>query len=132
MYHQLVLAGHLGRDPEMRFTPSGAKVTTFPVAINDDYVNAAGEKIKRTIWVRVSVFGNAAEACNNYLAKGKKVLVVGTLNGDKNGNPTVFQRDDKSYGASFEMKAAKVRFLSDADSTATDQPGHVQEEDLPF
>ncbi|MGB9585809.1 MAG: single-stranded DNA-binding protein [Anaerolineales bacterium] len=112
-YHTIILAGNLGRDPEMRYTPSGQPVTSFSVAVNDNYTSNAGEKIQRTIWFRVTAWGKQAEICNNYLKKGQKVLVEGRLVVDPNtGGPRIWQRQDGSSAASFEVSAQAVRFLS--------------------
>ena len=56
-YHTVILVGNLGRDPEMRYTPAGQAVTNFSIAVNDDYTNNNGERVKRTIWVRVLRLG---------------------------------------------------------------------------
>ncbi len=107
MYQQTTVVGNLGRDPEMRFTPKGDAVTTFSVAVNDGY----GEK-KSTIWFEVSVWGNQAESCKQYLKKGQQVLVTGRLVADESGNPKVFERKDGSFGSSFQLSAKDVRFGS--------------------
>jgi single-strand DNA-binding protein len=80
-----VLIGHLGKDPEMRYTPDGLAVANFSVA--------ATEKIKgqdRTEWFRVTAFGKLGEICGQYLSKGKQVYVEGRLQSneytDKEGN----------------------------------------------
>jgi len=75
MYQRLVLVGNLGRDPEMRYTPNGAAVTSFSVATSRRYAAADGTMKEETTWFRVSVWGKQAEACNQYLSKGAKVLV---------------------------------------------------------
>jgi single-strand DNA-binding protein len=111
-FHTLIIVGNLGRDPEMRFLPSGQPVTSFSVASSRSYTNSQGEKIDETIWFRVSVFGKTAETCNQYLHKGSKVLVEGRLQADKNGSPRVWTRQDGTPGASFEVTAQTVRFLS--------------------
>ena len=79
MYHTLILVGYLGRDPEMRYTPSGQAVTNFNVATSRQYTDFNGQPVKETIWFRVSVWGKQAETCNQYLKKGSKVLVEGRL-----------------------------------------------------
>ena len=107
MYQKLIIIGNLGREPEMRFTPSGDPVTSFSVATSRKY----GE-VDETTWFRVSVWGKQAESCNQYLHKGSKVLVEGRLRPDSNGNPTVFQRKDGTWGASYEITAESVRFLT--------------------
>lgn len=138
-YHTVILVGNLGRDPEMRYTPSGQAVTNFSVAVNDNYTNSSGEKVERTIWVRVSTWGKQAENCNQYLKKGKKVLVEGRLVPDPNtGGPRVWTRQDGSPSASFEVSASTVRFLSTRGEEAGGEaaPGEVAapgvEEDIPF
>lgn len=112
-YHTIILVGNLGRDPEMRYTPSGQAVTNFSIAVNDGYTNSQGEKVDRTIWVRVSTWGKQAEICKQYLAKGRRVLVEGRLVPDPNtGGPRIWNRQDGTPGASFEVSATVVRFLS--------------------
>jgi|SaaInlStandDraft_4_1057021.scaffolds.fasta_scaffold41528_2 single-strand DNA-binding protein len=113
MYQKMVIAGNLGRDPEMRYTPSGQAVTNLNVATNRQYTSNSGEKVKETTWFRVSVWGKQAESCNQYLRKGSKVLVEGRMNQDPaTGGPRVWTGNDGSPRASFEITAQTVRFLS--------------------
>ncbi len=113
MFHTIIVVGNVGRDPEMRYTPNGQAVTSFSVATSRNYTNSAGQQVKETIWFRVSAWGKQAETCNTYLHKGSKVLVEGRLTADPaSGGPRVFTRQDGSTGASFEISAANVRFLS--------------------
>ena len=107
MYSKIIIIGNLGRDPELKFTADGNPVTTFSVAVNDGF----GEN-KRVMWVRVSAWGKQAEPCNQYLRKGSKVFVSGRLACDKaTGGPRVYQRDDGTRAASFEIMASEVKFL---------------------
>lgn len=135
-YHTVILVGNLGRDPEMRYTPSGQAVTNFSVAVNDNYTNSNGEKVDRTIWVRVSTWGRQAETCNQYLKKGRKVLVEGRLTADPaTGGPRVWTRQDGSPSASFEVSASTVRFLSsrgDEEGGAYPSPDASGDEEIPF
>ena len=103
MYSKIIIIGNLGRDPEMRFSPSGDPVTTFSVATSRKY----GEK-DETTWFRVSVWGKQAESCNTYLSKGSKVLVEGRLKAE----PNVYQRKDGTWASSYELTAESVRFLT--------------------
>ncbi len=113
MYHTIILVGNLGKDPEMRYTPSGQAVTSFSVATSRQYTGQNGQKVKETIWFRVSAWGKQAETCNQYLRKGSKVLVEGRLTPDpSSGGPRVFTRQDGTTGASFEINASNVRFMS--------------------
>jgi len=96
----------------MRYTQDGKAVTTLSVASNRTYT-ANGERVKETTWFRVSVWGAQAESCNQYLKKGSSVLVEGELRPDKEtGGPRVYQLKDGTHGASYEVTARTVRFLS--------------------
>lgn len=130
MYHTIIIVGNVGRDPEMRYTPSGEAVTNFSVAVSDGF----GEK-KKTIWFRVSAWGKTAESVNSYLKKGNKVLVEGRLVADANGNPRTYQRNDNSTAASFEISANTVRFLSsrgEGPGGPGEELGELGEDNIPF
>jgi single-strand DNA-binding protein len=117
-FHTVILAGNLGRDPEMRYTPSGTAVTNFSIAVDDSFTSKEGERVKRTIWFRVTAWGKQAENCNQYLCKGRKVLVEGRLVADEKGAPRTFERRDGTAGAAFEVTAGTVRFLSSREDEA--------------
>ena len=122
MYQTIIIAGDVGRDPEMRYTPSGQAVTSFSVATNRQYTNNNGETVKETIWFRISAWGKTGEVCNQYLKKGSKVLVEGRLTADPaTGGPRVWTAQDGSTRASFEVYAQTVRFLSSRSEAA--EPG---------
>jgi len=111
-YQQLVIVGNLGGDPEMRYMADGTAVTNFSVATNRKWTNAGGEPQEETTWFRVAAWGKQAEACNEYLTKGRQVLVEGRLKPDtKTGGPTIYRKGDGMAGASFEVTASAVRFL---------------------
>jgi single-strand DNA-binding protein len=142
MYQSITLVGNLGRDPEMRYTPSGTPVTSMNVATNRKYTGSDGQVVKETTWFRVSVFGKQAEACAQYLKKGSTVLVEGRLQSDlKTGGPKTFNKQDGSLGTSFEIAANTVRFMSGREGGATPQAETGaggddmpvgSEEDIPF
>ena len=113
MYHTLIIVGNVGRDPEMRYTPNGQPVTNFSVATNRQYTGNNGQVVKETIWFRITAWGKQAEVCNQYLKKGSKVLIEGRLTADPaTGGPRVYDKQDGSSGASFEVTASTVRFIS--------------------
>jgi len=119
MYQSITIVGNVGRDPEMRYTPSGQAVTSFSVATNREYTGSDGVKVKETAWFRVSTWGKTAEVCSQYVAKGSKVLVEGRLISDPvTGGPKVFAKQDGTTSASFEINANVVRFLSSKASHA--------------
>ena len=77
--NKVMIIGHLGRDPEMRFTPSGRPVTTFTVATNRTWNTGDGERHAETERFNVVAWGNLAEICKQYLTKGQQVYVEGRL-----------------------------------------------------
>ncbi len=79
MLNKLLIIGNVGRDPEMRYTPNGNAVTSFSVAVNRTYTPAGGERQQETEWFNVSAWNRLAEVCNNYVTKGMKVYVEGSL-----------------------------------------------------
>lgn len=128
MYQTLILAGNLGRDPEMRYTPSGQAVTSLNVATNRQYTGSDGNTVKETCWFRVSCWGKLAETVAQYLRKGSKVLIEGRLNPDPTtGGPKVWTRQDGSAGASYEVTASTVRFLSSAGEHGQGENGHGED-----
>ena len=78
-FTQVVLMGHLARDPELRYTPQGKAVANFTVAANRRYEKDDGEKVDQVAFVDVSVWNRLAETCAEYLRKGRAVLVSGRL-----------------------------------------------------
>jgi single-strand DNA-binding protein len=113
MYQKILIIGNLGGDPEMRYTPSGQAVTNFSVATNRQYTASDGQQVKETVWFRVSAWGRQAETSNQYLRRGSRVLVEGRLTADPaTGAPRIWTKQDGSAGASFEISAQTVRFLS--------------------
>jgi len=124
MFHTLIIVGNVGRDPEMRYTPSGQAVTSFSVASNRQYTNNSGESIKETIWFRISAWGKQAEVCNQYLKKGSKVLIEGRLTPDKEtGGPRIWNGQDGAARASYEVTAQTVRFLTSRGEAEAGAPG---------
>lgn len=77
--NKVMIIGHLGRDPEMRYTPSGKPVTTFSVAANRSWQSSDGERHEETEWFNVVAWGGLAEVCNQHLSRGQRVYVEGRL-----------------------------------------------------
>ncbi len=135
MYQRTIVIGHLGRDPEMRYTPAGVPVTSFSVATTRKWTTANGEQQEKTTWFRVTAWRKLGELAAQYLKKGRLVLVEGDIEAsaytDREGNAR----------ASLELTATNVRFLGGrGDGTegvggpaaggADDFPVH--EDDIPF
>ena len=108
MVNKAIIIGNLGRDPEVRFTPSGQPVAKFSVATTERWKDQQGQLQERTEWHNIVVWGKQAESCGQYLAKGRQVYVEGRITNrsydDKDGN--------KRYIT--EIIARDVRFLGGA------------------
>lgn len=134
MYQKTVVVGHLGRDPEMRYTPSGVPVTSFSIATTRKWTGANGEPQEKTTWFRVTAWRKTGELAAQYLKKGRLVLVEGDIDAsaftDREGNPR----------ASLELTATNIRFLggrgeggeAGGGGSAGGDDFPVHEDDLPF
>ena len=139
MYQKLTLIGNLGQDPEMRYLSNGQAVTNFSLACNRRWNDSTtGETQEEVTWFRISVWGRQAEAVNQYLSKGRQVLVIGRLRPDSTtGSPRLFTRNDGSIGASFEVVAERVQFLGGNANGHSNGSASVAEtvyeaDDIPF
>lgn len=135
MYSKTIVVGYLGRDPELRFTPSGQQVCSFSVATSRSWTDQSGQQQEKTTWFRVTAWGKLGELCNQYLSKGRLVLVEGEVDASAWTGQTGEPR------ASLEINARNVRFLGGRDMIGgpmTDRSGSAPEtsamgeEDIPF
>ncbi len=109
MYNKIIVIGHLGRDPEMRYVPSGNPVTNFSVATSRRYTTPDGESREETEWFRIDAWGRLAEQANQYLAKGRLVYVEGRF------RSRTYQANDGQMRVSNEITATEIRFLGGRD-----------------
>ena len=114
--NKAILIGNLGRDPEVRYTPSGVAVANFSIATSETWTNKEGEKETRTEWHRIVAFGRLGEICGEYLAKGRQVYIEGRIQTrdweDQNGV--------KRYTT--EIVASQMIMLGSKDSAETFKP----------
>jgi single-strand DNA-binding protein len=113
--NKVQIIGHLGKDPEMRYTPSGRPVTTFSVAVSRSWNSADGERHTETEWFNVVSWGNLAEICKQYLVKGQQVYIEGRLQ--------TRRWDDKEgqKHTSVEIVANEMMMLGDRRDTTNNQ-----------
>ncbi len=123
MYHKVIIVGYLGRDPEMRYTQDGTPVTSFSVATSRKYNRADGTQVDETVWFRVTAWRRLAEICNEYLKKGRPVLVEGRLNANEFGSPRIWKTSAGEARASFEITAQTVKFLGGGSGEGAAGPG---------
>jgi single-strand DNA-binding protein len=143
MYQKIIIVGNLGSDPEMRYMPDGTAVTNLSVATNRRWTDRqSGEDKEETTWFRVAVWGRQAETVNQYLSKGRQVLIEGRIRPDpETGNPRLWTGQDGTVRASFEVTANSVQFLGgreggdfggDYESDSFEEGPVEQEDDIPF
>lgn len=115
MVNKVFIVGRLSRDPEIRYTQNGSAIANMTVATDESFTGSDGNKVERTEWHRVTVFGKMAENCGNYLGKGSLVHVEGSLATrkwqDKNGQDRY----------TTEIKAQRVQFLDRRDQDGGQQ-----------
>jgi single-strand DNA-binding protein len=135
--NKVQIIGHLGKDPEMRYTPSGKPVTTYSVAVSRSWNSADGERHSETEWFNVVAWGNLAEICKQYLVKGQQVYIEGRLQ---------TRRWDDKEGAkhtSVEIVANEMMMLGDrrdaannhsqeVESASADNGSAIVEDEFPF
>lgn len=129
--NKVLVIGHLGRDPEMRFTPSGRPVTSFSMATSRSWKTSDGERRSETEWFNVVAWGSLAEICNQYLKKGQQVYIEGRLQNRR------WEDDDGNKRSTTEIVAREMIMLGDRrdqkeDEDSVDEIDSGEEEDFPF
>ncbi len=103
--NKVMVIGHLGQDPEIRYTPAGMPVVNFSVATDEAYLDKDGRRQERAEWHRVVVVGKLAMICHEYLKRGRQVFVEGRLRTREwESNGTTARRT--------EIVASRVQFLA--------------------
>ena len=125
--NKVMIIGRLGRDPEMRYTPSGRPVTNFSVATSRSWNASDGERRTETEWFNVVAWGSLAEICNQYLVKGQQVYVEGRLQSRS------WEDSEGKRHTSVEIVASEMIMLGDRrsseDNAATEK---TDEDEFPF
>jgi single-strand DNA-binding protein len=159
MFHRVTLIGHVGQEPQMRYTPEGTPVTSFSVATKTTLGKALpsggerpcpngwkesynGRNWELTTWWRVTCWRQLAELVNSYVSKGMQVYVEGEVSGDaRDGQqwPRTYTANDGTVRASnYEITARTVKFLSGREEGVAGPPmgepppEGFEEDALPF
>ncbi len=122
--NRVFLVGNLTKDPELRYTPSGTAVATLRMAVNSSFKDKSGQLQKETCFINVVVWGQIAQSCSQYLAKGRAVFVEGALQSRS------WQDNDGKNRSTIEVKAVKVQFMPKGSAVdgRTEQGGEEPEE----
>ncbi len=132
--NKVILVGFLGKDPDLKYTASGAAVCRFSLATNETFKDKAGEVQKRTEWHSIVAWGKLAEICGEYLTKSKHVYIEGSIRSGK------WQDRDGNERKSYDIVARFMQMLSPSTngngakpkSDSAPQPSQPTEEDNPF
>jgi single-strand DNA-binding protein len=120
--NKVILVGRLGKDPELKYTPSGAPVAKFSLATDESFKDRTGEKQNRTEWHNIVAWNKLAEICGEYLTKGKLIYIEGSIRSRQ------WQDQAGNKRTSYEIIANQMQMLgSKADSermpsTGVDRP----------
>ena len=121
------IIGRIGKDPEVRYTQTGQMVASMTVATDESYTSKDGQKVEKTEWHRVVVWGKQAEFCGNYLAKGRMVYIEGKLQTRK------WQDQSGAERYTTEIMASRVLGLDRphaADGGAQQRPASAAQTDM--
>ncbi|MBV8362268.1 MAG: single-stranded DNA-binding protein [Deltaproteobacteria bacterium] len=136
--NKVILVGNLGRDPEVRATPSGQSVCNFSLATTERYTDRAGQQRDQTEWHNVVVWGKQADLCGQYLKKGRQVYVEGRLTTRqyeaKDGTGKRYRTEVVAQRVQFLGGRAAAGFDNDVPdfNSGPDTPPPVDDEDIPF
>lgn len=135
MYQHVTLIGHLGKDPEMRYTPAGDAFTNLRLAVSRRWTREDGQPQEKTTWFNVTLWRRQAEVASQYLSKGSRVMIAGEIDGarpytDREGNPR----------ATIDITGRELRFLESRTNSHDNEQSvaeveaqaEVAEEPLPF
>jgi len=132
--NKVMIIGNVGTEPEMRFTANGNPVTSFRIAASRTYVTPDGERRQETEWFSVVAWNRLAEACNQFLAKGRRAYVEGRLQTRSWEGPDGQKRSRVEVVANtilfLDRQNAAAPFTDDSHETATAEG--LEAEELPF
>ena len=128
MINKAIIVGNLGKDPEVRFTPSGVAVCNFTVATSESWKDKEGNKQEKTEWHNVVAFGKLAEICGEYLKKGKQVYIEGRLQTDK------YEKNGETrYSTKIVARVMKMLGHKESGIAGTTAPeASTPDDDVPF
>jgi single-strand DNA-binding protein len=141
--NKVILIGRLGKDPEVKYTPSGVPVAKFTLATDEVFKDRAGEQQRRTEWHNIVAWSKLAEICGEYLTKGKQIYIEGKIqsrqwqdqSGNKRTSYEIVAREMKMLGSKADSEAARTAepaaAAEPAEPTET-QPPEISDSDVPF
>jgi single-strand DNA-binding protein len=126
--NRVMLIGNLGKDPELRYTPSGMPLVKFTMATSRKYTDREGQKQEKTEWHRITVWSRLAEICAQYLFKGKQVMIEGRI------EYGAYEKDGVKHYTT-DIVAENMEMLGSPGGgqfREPSRPERVPEDDIPF
>ena len=120
MLNKVILIGNLGRDPEVRYLPSGDAVANFSIATSENWKDRNGQRQERTEWHNISMFGRLAEIAGQYLKKGSKVYIEGRIQSRK------YTGKDGIERTAYDIVANEMKMLDGRNSGSSPYEGGDQ------
>ena len=120
MLNKVILIGNLGRDPEVRYLPSGDAVANFSIATSENWKDRNGQRQERTVWHNISMFGRLAEIAGQYLKKGSKVYIEGRIQSRK------YTGKDGIERTAYDIVANEMKMLDGRNSGSSPYEGGDQ------
>ncbi len=135
--NKVILVGRLGKDPEVRYTPSGAAVANFSLATSEEWKDKnTGEKQERTEWHRIVAWRRLGEICGEYLRKGSQIYIEGKLQTrsweDRDGNKRYTTEIVAQNMQMLEAAGKGGKTESVEGSFPTEEPISIPDDDIPF
>ena len=126
MFQTTIISGNLGSDPELRYTHDGTPVCNFSVAVNKSYAGSDGTKHETVTWFRVVTWRKSALVCNEWLKKGRNVLIEGEI------AASGWIGDDGKPRATLELTAKVVRFGPSGNGKPAPEQATDDSAEIPF
>lgn len=135
--NKVILVGRLGRDPEVKYTPSGVAVANFSMATSEEWKDRdSGEKKERTEWHRIVAWRRLGEICGEYLRKGSQIYIEGKLQTrdweDRDGNKRYTTEIVAQNMQMLDSPAREGRAQSEEERYPVEEPVSIPDDDIPF
>jgi single-strand DNA-binding protein len=143
--NKILLIGHLGRDPEIRYTPEGSQVATFSLATSENWTDKSGARQERTDWHNITAWNKLADLSKRFLTKGRQVYIEGRIHyreftdrdGNKRSKPEITASQIVLLGSRGQTMEAGAQPMEPIGNVAAepDQPfgdAGITDSDIPF
>jgi single-strand DNA-binding protein len=129
--NRVTLIGNLGKDPELRYTPSGTALAKFTLATNRKFTDRDGQRQEKTEWHRIVAWAKLAEICAQYLTKGKQVMIEGRIEYGSYEKDGVKHYSTDIIAENMEMLGSRG-YSEPGEPGVLSRPAPIEQDDIPF